>query len=61
MYLSCVVAVGGGALRGFEIWIEKASWVFVELYPFWENENILMKTKTVCLKRCCCVGAKRGK
>jgi hypothetical protein len=48
MYLSCVVAVGGGALRGFEIWIEKANWVFVDLYPFWENENILMETN-ICM------------
>ena len=43
--MGCVVTPGGGALQGVKARIKKAIRIFVELYPLWENKNILMKTK----------------
>jgi hypothetical protein len=51
-------------LQDVTIWIKRVNEIFVDLYRFWRNEHILIKTKyiylIVMLRWCCCVGTKYG-
>lgn len=44
-YVGSAVTVDEGELQYVIAWIKIPSGIFVELYPLWENKNILMKTK----------------